>query len=167
VDNVPCSFAHGITEPHYSRKRHNGLFLESVHELGRALANLSRGDYYGFYPEVRLPQLVANEKASLATGRFSSHNPPGWKSVCKASSGREFLCWSPACNRYRPRENFYRISDDKRTSQISASAESLLRRWEFVGIGFFIFFLTMFSSSDNYQDDETFMKQIIKHENWH
>jgi formate hydrogenlyase subunit 3/multisubunit Na+/H+ antiporter MnhD subunit len=43
-----------------------------------------------------------------------------------------------------PEKIFYRISDDKRTSQISASAESLLRRWEFVGIGFFIFFLMMF-----------------------
>ncbi|MFO7923206.1 MAG: complex I subunit 5 family protein [Bacteroidales bacterium] len=43
-----------------------------------------------------------------------------------------------------PEKIFYRISDDKQTSQISASAESLLRRWEFVGIGFFIFFLTLF-----------------------
>jgi hydrogenase-4 component B len=43
-----------------------------------------------------------------------------------------------------PEKIFYRISDDKRTSQISATAESLLRRWEFVGIGFFIFFLTLF-----------------------
>jgi len=43
-----------------------------------------------------------------------------------------------------PEKIFYRISDNKRTSQISASAETLLRRWEFVGIGFFIFFLTMF-----------------------
>jgi hydrogenase-4 component B len=43
-----------------------------------------------------------------------------------------------------PEKLFYRISDDKRTSQISASAESILRRWEFVGIGFFIFFLTLF-----------------------
>ena len=43
-----------------------------------------------------------------------------------------------------PEKIFYRISDAKRTSQISASAESLLRRWEYVGIGFFIFFLTLF-----------------------
>ncbi len=43
-----------------------------------------------------------------------------------------------------PEKIFYRISDDERTSQISASAESLLRRWEYVGIGFFIFFLTLF-----------------------
>ncbi len=43
-----------------------------------------------------------------------------------------------------PEKIFYRISDDKRTSKISASAESVLRRWEFVGIGFFIFFLTLF-----------------------
>jgi hydrogenase-4 component B len=43
-----------------------------------------------------------------------------------------------------PEKLFYRISDDKRTSQISANAESLLRRWEFAGIGFFLFFLTMF-----------------------
>lgn len=42
-----------------------------------------------------------------------------------------------------PEKLFYRISDDKRTSQISASAESLLRRWEFVGIGFFVFFLIL------------------------
>jgi hydrogenase-4 component B len=45
---------------------------------------------------------------------------------------------------YSPERILYRILDDKRTSQISASAETLLRRWEFVGIGFFIFFLTMF-----------------------
>ncbi len=43
-----------------------------------------------------------------------------------------------------PEKIFYTISDDKRTSQISASAENILRRWEFVGIGFFIFFLVMF-----------------------
>ncbi|MFP4065773.1 MAG: hypothetical protein ACLFS0_09770, partial [Bacteroidales bacterium] len=43
-----------------------------------------------------------------------------------------------------PEKIFYRISDDKRTSQISSSAESILRRWEFAGIGFFIFFLVMF-----------------------
>jgi hypothetical protein len=43
-----------------------------------------------------------------------------------------------------PEKVFYRISDDKRTSEFSASAESVLRRWEFVGIGFFIFFLTFF-----------------------
>ncbi|TVR42771.1 MAG: NADH/ubiquinone/plastoquinone (complex I) [Bacteroidia bacterium] len=43
-----------------------------------------------------------------------------------------------------PEKLFYRISDDKRTSQKSASAETLLRRWEFVGISFFIFFLTLF-----------------------
>ncbi|TVQ88627.1 MAG: hypothetical protein EA393_08510 [Bacteroidetes bacterium] len=43
-----------------------------------------------------------------------------------------------------PEKIFYRISDDKQTSQISAYAESLLRRWEFVGISFFIFFLTLF-----------------------
>jgi hypothetical protein len=43
-----------------------------------------------------------------------------------------------------PEKIFYRISDDERTSQVSAFAESILRRWEFVGIGFFIFFLTMF-----------------------
>jgi hypothetical protein len=43
-----------------------------------------------------------------------------------------------------PERILYRILDDKRTSQISASAETLLRRWEFVGIGFFIFFLALF-----------------------
>jgi hydrogenase-4 component B len=43
-----------------------------------------------------------------------------------------------------PEKIFYRISDDKRTSQISASAESMLRRWEIVGIGFFVFFLTLY-----------------------
>ncbi len=43
-----------------------------------------------------------------------------------------------------PEKIFYNISDDKRTQQISNSAEALLRRWEFVGIGFFVFFLTMF-----------------------
>jgi hydrogenase-4 component B len=43
-----------------------------------------------------------------------------------------------------PEKIFYKISDDKRTAKISASAESLLRRWEFVGIGFFIFFFTLF-----------------------
>jgi hydrogenase-4 component B len=43
-----------------------------------------------------------------------------------------------------PERILYRILDDKRTSQISASAETLLRRWEFVGIGFFIFFLTLY-----------------------
>jgi formate hydrogenlyase subunit 3/multisubunit Na+/H+ antiporter MnhD subunit len=43
-----------------------------------------------------------------------------------------------------PEQMLYRILDDKRTPQISASAETLLRRWEFVGIGFFIFFLTLF-----------------------
>jgi len=34
--------------------------------------------------------------------------------------------------------------DDKRTSRISASAETLLGSWEFVGIGFLMFFLTLF-----------------------
>ena len=43
-----------------------------------------------------------------------------------------------------PEKIFYKISDSKRISQISAAAESLLRRWEFVGIGFFVFFLTLF-----------------------
>ncbi len=43
-----------------------------------------------------------------------------------------------------PEQFFYRFLDDKRTSQISALAEAVLRRWEFVGIGFFIFFLTLF-----------------------
>ncbi len=43
-----------------------------------------------------------------------------------------------------PEQIFYRITDDERTSKISASAETLLRRWEFVGIGFFIFFLGLF-----------------------
>lgn len=43
-----------------------------------------------------------------------------------------------------PEKILYRILDDKRTSQFSASAEALFRRWEFVGIGFFIIFLTMF-----------------------
>jgi hydrogenase-4 component B len=45
---------------------------------------------------------------------------------------------------HSPERILYRILDDKRTSQISAAAETLLRRWEFVGIGFFIFFLTLF-----------------------
>ena len=43
-----------------------------------------------------------------------------------------------------PEQIFYKIADDKRTSRFSASAESLLQRWEFVGIGFFIFFLALF-----------------------
>jgi NADH:ubiquinone oxidoreductase subunit 5 (subunit L)/multisubunit Na+/H+ antiporter MnhA subunit len=43
-----------------------------------------------------------------------------------------------------PEKIFYRISDSKRISQISDAAESLLQRWVFVGIGFFIFFLTLF-----------------------
>jgi formate hydrogenlyase subunit 3/multisubunit Na+/H+ antiporter MnhD subunit len=43
-----------------------------------------------------------------------------------------------------PEKFLYRILDDKRTSQFSASAEALLRRWEFIGIGFFIFFITLF-----------------------
>ncbi len=42
-----------------------------------------------------------------------------------------------------PEKLFYRISDNHRTSQISASAESLLRRWEYVGIGFLILFLIL------------------------
>ncbi len=45
---------------------------------------------------------------------------------------------------YGPEKIFYKISDDKRTSQISSLAETVLRRWEFVGIGFIIFFLAMF-----------------------
>jgi hydrogenase-4 component B len=45
---------------------------------------------------------------------------------------------------HSPERILYRILDDKRTSQISAAAETLLRRWEFVGIGFFIFFLTLY-----------------------
>lgn len=43
-----------------------------------------------------------------------------------------------------PEKLFYRISDSQRTIQKSAAAESVLRRWDFVGIGFFIFFLTLF-----------------------
>ncbi|PWD99582.1 complex I subunit 5 family protein [Marinilabilia rubra] len=43
-----------------------------------------------------------------------------------------------------PEKIFYIISDSKRTSRISSAAEALLRRWEFVGIGFFIFFLILF-----------------------
>jgi hydrogenase-4 component B len=43
-----------------------------------------------------------------------------------------------------PEKIFYKISDDKRTSQISSLAETALRRWEFAGIGFFIFFLALF-----------------------
>ena len=43
-----------------------------------------------------------------------------------------------------PEKIFYRLLDEDRTLQISTAAESLLRRWEFVGIGFFIFFLTMY-----------------------
>ncbi len=43
-----------------------------------------------------------------------------------------------------PEQIFYKILDEKRTSQISSSAESLLRRWEFVGIGFFIIFLSFY-----------------------
>lgn len=43
-----------------------------------------------------------------------------------------------------PEKIFYRISDSKRISQISAAAESSLRRWEYVGIGFFIFFFILF-----------------------
>lgn len=43
-----------------------------------------------------------------------------------------------------PEKIFYRISDSKQILKFSAAAESLLRRWEFVGIGFFIFFLILF-----------------------
>ena len=43
-----------------------------------------------------------------------------------------------------PEKIFYRLSDNKRTSQISSSAENLLRRWEFVGITFLVFFITLF-----------------------
>jgi len=43
-----------------------------------------------------------------------------------------------------PEEIFYKILDDKRTPKISSNAESLLRRWDFVGIVFFIFFLSLF-----------------------
>ncbi len=45
---------------------------------------------------------------------------------------------------HTPERIFYRILDGERTSQLSAHAEALLRRWEFVGIGFFVFFLTLF-----------------------
>ncbi|MCC5930908.1 MAG: hypothetical protein JJU28_16810 [Cyclobacteriaceae bacterium] len=47
-------------------------------------------------------------------------------------------------SRHSAEKIFYGILDDKRTLQISTSAEALLRRWEIVGIGFFIFFLTLF-----------------------
>lgn len=43
-----------------------------------------------------------------------------------------------------PEKIFYRVMEDKRTSQISGSAENLLQRWEVVGIGFFLFFMTLF-----------------------
>lgn len=43
-----------------------------------------------------------------------------------------------------PEKIFYRMMEDKRTSQISGSAENLLQRWEVVGIGFFMFFLALY-----------------------
>ena len=43
-----------------------------------------------------------------------------------------------------PETMFYRLSDSKRSTQITAAAEALLRRWEYAGIGFFIFFLILF-----------------------
>ena len=43
-----------------------------------------------------------------------------------------------------PERILNKILDNPRTPQVSASAENLLRRWEFVGIGFFIFFLSLF-----------------------
>ncbi len=43
-----------------------------------------------------------------------------------------------------PEQVLYRIFDDKRTSQISESVETLFRRWDFVGVCFFIFFLSLF-----------------------
>jgi hypothetical protein len=105
------------------------------------LANHSRGDSYGFYPEVRLLNWWPTKKPLLPPGDFL-HIILLVGNVCKASSEGNFFAGVRHEIAARPRENFYRISDDKRTSQISASAESLLRRWEFVGIGFFIFFLT-------------------------
>lgn len=43
-----------------------------------------------------------------------------------------------------PERIFYRISDNKQTSKITASMETMLQRWEIAGIGFFIFFLALF-----------------------
>ena len=43
-----------------------------------------------------------------------------------------------------PERIFYRMSENKRTSQFSSSAETVLRRWEFAGIAFVVFFLAMF-----------------------
>ena len=43
-----------------------------------------------------------------------------------------------------PEQILHRIIDDKRTVEFSDSAETILRRWEVVGVGFFIFFLTLF-----------------------
>jgi hydrogenase-4 component B len=59
---------------------------------------------------------------------------------------RKGIAWltSAAKSLDGPEKLFYRISDSQRTSQISAAGESVLRRWEFVGIGFFIFFLILF-----------------------
>ncbi len=45
---------------------------------------------------------------------------------------------------YSPERLFYKLLDAKRTSRISARAETLLRRWEVVGIAFLLFFLTLF-----------------------
>lgn len=45
---------------------------------------------------------------------------------------------------YSPEKIMYGVLDDKRTARISSTAENLLRRWEFFGIGFLLFFLAMF-----------------------
>lgn len=45
--------------------------------------------------------------------------------------------------RHSTEKIFYRFMDDKRTIEFSTRAETILRRWDIVGIGFFIFFLTL------------------------
>jgi hypothetical protein len=144
VDNVTRSFARGITEPHYKRKRHHGLFLESVYELECALANHIGGACYGFTLKFAFLNRWPTKKPLLPPGDFLHIILLVGNQFTKLASERNCLAgvWLEIAT--GPEKIFYRISDDKRTSQISASAETLLRRWEFVGIGFFIFFLMMF-----------------------
>jgi hydrogenase-4 component B len=91
------------------------------------------------------PDWLPTKKPLLPPGDFIHIILLVGNSVYKASSeGNFFAGVQLEIGIQQPEKILYRILDDKRTSQISASAETLLRRWEFVGIGFFIFFLTLF-----------------------
>lgn len=46
--------------------------------------------------------------------------------------------------RHSAEKIIYKFIDNKKTIQISSTAEALLRRWEVVGISFFVFFLVLF-----------------------